>query len=322
MSEDIVDKWLADHGASKTDTESAKDQEGRKTGFVAIIGAPNAGKSTLVNRLVGAKVSIVTHKVQTTRMQVRGVVTKDLSQIVFVDTPGIFKPRRRLDRAMVSSAWSGASDADIVAFVVDAERGFKGDAGDILEKIGKLNHRKILLLNKVDRIQPEKLLALTAAAKDRADFEAVFMISALNGSGCDDVLQWLADEAPLGPWHYPEDQLSDLSVRLLAAEITREKLFLRLHKELPYSSHVETEKWEETDKGIRIDQVVYVQREAHKKMVIGASGATIKAIGAASRKDLIAVMEKPVHLFLFVKVREKWGDDPERYQSLGLEFPT
>ena len=302
--------------------EPAKTSQSTRAAFVAVIGAPNAGKSTLVNQLVGSKVSIVTHKVQTTRMQVRGVTSKDDAQIVFVDTPGIFKPRRRLDRAMVSSAWSGASDADVVAFVVDAERGFKGDAADILDKIGSVRQKKILLLNKVDQIAPEKLFDLAGKAQEKAGFDAIFMISALTGSGCADVLAWLANNAPEGPWHYPEDQLSDLPMRLLAAEITREKLYLRLHKELPYSSHVETEAWHETEKEARVEQVIYVEREAHKRIVIGAKGATLKAIGTLARTELADILEKKVHLFLFVKVRERWADDPERYRSLGLEFPS
>jgi GTPase len=292
-----------------------------RSGFVALIGAPNAGKSTLMNQLVGSKVSIVTHKVQTTRTQIRGIVMHDQAQIVFIDTPGIFQPKRKLDRAMVTSAWSGAGDADVVAFLVDAERGLKGDAVAILEKLQTVKTPKVLILNKVDRVQPEKLLALAASATATTPFDAVFMISALNGSGCADIVAWLAEKLPDGPWYYPEDQLSDLPMRLTAAEVTREKLMLRLHQELPYASHVETEKWEETAKAVRIEQVIYVERDSHKKILIGAKGQTLRAIGEASRRELTDIIGKPVHLFLFVKVRENWVNDPERYREMGLEFP-
>jgi GTP-binding protein Era len=293
-----------------------------RSGFVALIGAPNAGKSTLVNRLVGAKVSIVTHKVQTTRAIVRGIATRGVTQIVFVDTPGIFKPRRRLDEAMVTTAWGGAKDADLVLVLVDAEYGLKGDGLAMLEKLGDIRQPKLLVLNKIDRIKRDRLLELTAQANELASFERTFMISALTGSGCDDLLYHLAAALPEGPWYYPEDQLSDLPMRQLAAEITREKLFLRLHEELPYSSHVETEKWEERKDGsVRIEQVIYVERDSQKKIVIGKKGETIRAIGEAARKEMAEILEQKVHLFLFVKVREKWGDDPERYREMGLEFP-
>jgi GTPase len=292
-----------------------------RSGFVALIGAPNAGKSTLINQLVGTKVSIVTHKVQTTRSQIRGIVIEGRTQIVFIDTPGIFAPKRSLDQAMVKSAWSGAGDADIVALLIDAERGLKGDSLTILEKLRNVGNRKILLLNKIDRVPREMLLALTKSATETTPFDAVFMISALNGNGCADVVAWLANALPEGPWYYPEDQISDLPLRMAAAEVTREKLMLRLHQELPYSSHVETERWEETAKSVRIDQVVYVERDAHKKIVIGARGQTLRAIGEAARKDLAEMLEKKVHLFLFVKVRENWVNDPERYREMGLEFP-
>ncbi|MBO6539030.1 MAG: GTPase Era [Rhizobiaceae bacterium] len=293
-----------------------------RSGFVALIGAPNAGKSTLVNRLVGAKVSIVTHKVQTTRAIVRGIATHDKAQIVFVDTPGIFKPKRRLDEAMVTTAWGGAKDADLVLVLIDAERGIKGDALALLENIGEVRQPKVLVLNKIDRIKRDTLLALTQQANEYAEFERTFMISALDGSGCNDLLDYLAGKLPEGPWYYPEDQLSDLPMRQLAAEITREKLFLRLHDELPYSSHVENEKWEErADGSVRIEQVIYIERDSQKKIVIGKKGETIKAIGEAARKEVAEILEQKVHLFLFVKVREKWGDDPERYREMGLEFP-
>jgi GTP-binding protein Era len=295
---------------------------GTRSGFVALIGAPNSGKSTLVNRLVGAKVSIVTHKVQTTRAIVRGIATHGQAQIVFVDTPGIFKPRRRLDQAMVTTAWGGAKDADVVMLLIDTERGIRGDAETILDNLKHVRQPKLLILNKVDRVRPEVLLTMAKEANERAVFERTFMVSALTGTGCDDILDYLAAALPAGPWYYPEDQLSDLPMRQLAAEITREKLFLRLHQELPYSSHVETEKWEEKKDGsVRIEQTIYVERDSQKKIVLGAKGETIRAIGQASRKDLCAILEQPVHLFLFVKVRENWSDDPERYREMGLEFP-
>ena len=292
------------------------------SGFVALIGAPNAGKSTLVNRLVGAKVSIVTHKVQTTRALVRGIATHRNAQIVFVDTPGIFQPKRRLDRAMVTTAWGGAKDADLVLVLIDAERGLTGDAEAMLERLADVRQPAVLVLNKVDRVPRETLLGLASAANERAKFEATFMVSALTGSGCDDLLDFLAGRLPEGPWYYPEDQLSDLPMRQLAAEITREKLYLRLHQELPYSSHVETEKWEEKKDGsVRIEQVIYIERGSQKKIVLGSKGETIKAIGAAARKEIGDILGQTVHLFLFVKVRENWGDDPERYREMGLEFP-
>lgn len=293
-----------------------------RSGFVALIGATNAGKSTLVNRLVGAKVSIVSHKVQTTRAIVRGIAIHKQAQIVFMDTPGIFKPRRRLDRAMVTTAWGGAKDADAIMMLIDSERGLKGDAETILEGLKEVEQPKMLVLNKIDRVSREDLLKLATAANEYVDFERTFMVSALTGSGCDDVLDYLAMKLPEGPWYYPEDQISDLPMRQLAAEITREKLFLRLHQELPYSSHVETEKWEERKDGsVRIEQVIYVERDSQKKIALGKNGEAIKAISMASRKELSEILEQPVHLFLFVKVREHWGDDPERFREMGLEFP-
>jgi len=307
-----------------TEQENEAVEAGAPThsGFVALIGATNAGKSTLVNRLVGAKVSIVSHKVQTTRAIVRGIAIHDNAQIVFMDTPGIFKPRRRLDRAMVTTAWGGAKDADFIMFLIDSERGLKGDAETILEGLKEVHQPKILVLNKVDQVSPETLLTLAKAANDVVPFERTFMISALNGSGCDDVMDYLAKALPEGPWYYPEDQISDLPMRQLAAEITREKLFLRLHQELPYSSHVETEKWEERKDGsVRIEQVIFVERDSQKKIALGKNGEAIKAISMASRKELSEILEQPVHLFLFVKVRENWGDDPERFREMGLDFP-
>ncbi|MEQ8479383.1 MAG: GTPase Era [Hoeflea sp.] len=293
-----------------------------RSGFVALIGAPNAGKSTLVNQLVGAKVSIVSHKVQTTRAIVRGIAIHDRTQIVFIDTPGIFTPKRRLDRAMVSTAWGGAKDGDLVLVLIDAERGIKGDAEALLDSLGDRQGGLILVLNKIDQVKRETLLALTAAIHEKARFDETFMISALNGSGCSDLMDYLARTLPEGPWYYPEDQISDLPMRQLAAEITREKLYLRLHQELPYASHVETERWEEKKDGsVRIEQVIYVERDSQKKIVLGHKGETIKAIGQASRKEISEILDQKVHLFLFVKVRENWGNDPERYREIGLEFP-
>lgn len=293
-----------------------------RCGFIALVGAPNAGKSTLLNALVGTKVSIVTHKAQTTRAQIRGVVTDGAAQIVFIDTPGIFTPKRRLDRAMVEAAWTGAGDADFVAMIVDAERGVTDEVGALMTGLADLSHPKLLVLNKVDLIKREKLLALSESLNARVTFERTFMVSALTGDGVKDFLDFCATRVPLGPWHFPEDQLTDLTLALTAAEVTREKLFLRIHDEIPYNAHVETEKFTVNDDGsYRVDQVIYVTRDTHKKIVLGARGQTIKAIGAEARKELMEIFEVPVHLFLFVKVREKWGDDPERYREMGLEFP-
>jgi GTP-binding protein Era len=303
-------------------TVDPEEKPATRSGFVALIGAPNAGKSTLINRLVGAKVSIVTHKVQTTRAIVRGIATHGAAQIVFVDTPGIFKPKRRLDEAMVTTAWGGAKDADIVMLLIDAERGIRGDAGAILDNLSRTMQPKILVLNKIDKVPVEKLLELSKIANERVDFVKTFMVSALGGAGCQAILDYFAESLPAGPWYYPEDQISDLPMRQLASEITREKLYLRLHQELPYSSHVETEKWEEKPDGsVRIEQVIYVERESQKKIVLGAKGETIRSIGQSSRMDIAGILDQKVHLFLFVKVRENWGDDPERYREMGLEFP-
>lgn len=303
-------------------TSIGESEQATHSGFVALIGAPNAGKSTLINQLVGSKVSIVTHKVQTTRDLVRGIATHGAAQIVLLDTPGIFKPRRRLDTAMVTTAWGGAKDADIVLVLIDAERGIKGDADAILDRLADVRQPKVLVLNKVDRVKPEALLTLTKTANERVAFDRTFMVSALTGSGCKDLLDYLAATLPSGPWYYPEDQISDLPMRQLAAEITREKLYLRLHQELPYSSHVETEKWEEKKDGsVRIEQVIYVERDSQKKIVLGHKGETIRAIGEAARREIGEILEQKTHLFLFVKVRENWGDDPERYREMGLDFP-
>jgi GTP-binding protein Era len=293
-----------------------------RCGFIALIGAPNVGKSTLINALVGSKVTIVSHKVQTTRALIRGIATEGQAQLVFIDTPGIFAPRRRLDRAMVTTAWAGAHDADIVGILVDAKRGIDDETDALLSHAERVRHPKILIINKVDLTDKPALLALVQAANERVKFEATFMVSALNGDGVADVKQWFATHVAAGPWHYPADQISDAPIRSLAAEITREKLYHRLHQELPYQSTVETEAWTELKTGaVRIEQTIYVERESQRKIVLGKGGQTIKAIGAEARKEIAEIIEKPVHLFLFVKVREGWGDDPERYREMGLEFP-
>jgi len=291
-------------------------------GFVALIGAPNVGKSTLVNALVGSKVTIVSRKVQTTRALIRGITIVDNAQIILVDTPGIFSPRRRLDRAMVSTAWSGAHDADLVCVLLDAKVGLDEEAEGILARVAGVDHDKILVLNKIDLVPREMLLALAKAANERLAFKETFMISALSGDGVDDLRHALAEMVPAGPFLYPEDQMSDAPMRQLAAEITREKIFQRLHQELPYQSTVETGSWtERRDGSIRIEQTIFVEREGQRKIVLGKSGATIKSIGAEARKQLAEITGQPVHLFLFVKVRENWGDDPDRYREMGLEFP-
>jgi len=293
-----------------------------RCGFVALIGAPNVGKSTLVNALVGSKVTIVSRKVQTTRALIRGIVIEDNAQIILVDTPGIFLPKRRLDRAMVSTAWSGAHDADLVCVLLDAKAGIDEEAEAILSKLATVKHPKILVLNKIDLVPREKLLALAQAANDRMKFENTFMIAALSGDGVDDLRKTLAMMVPAGPFHYPEDQMSDAPLRHLAAEITREKIFRQLHQELPYQSTVETDSWtERKDKSVRIEQTIFVERASQRKIVLGKGGATIKSIGADSRKEIAEIVGVPVHLFLFVKVRENWGDDPDRYREMGLDFP-
>jgi GTP-binding protein Era len=293
-----------------------------RCGFVALIGAPNVGKSTLVNALVGAKVTIVSRKVQTTRALIRGIVIENNAQIILVDTPGIFLPKRRLDRAMVSTAWSGAHDADLVCVLLDAKAGIDEEAEAILTKVASVNHEKILVINKVDLVQREKLLALAQAANERMPFAKTFMVSAISGDGVDDIRSTLAEMVAPGPFLYPEDQMSDAPMRHLAAEITREKIYRKLHQELPYQSTVETDKWEERkDKSVRIEQTIFVERESQRKIVLGKGGATIKSIGADSRKEIGDILGVPVHLFLFVKVRENWGDDPDRYREMGLEFP-
>jgi GTP-binding protein Era len=300
----------------------ADDKGATRCGFVALIGAPNAGKSTLTNALTGSKVAIVTPKVQTTRALVRGIALADNAQLILVDTPGIFAPKRRLERAMVTTAWSGAQDADVVAFLIDATAGLDDESEAILTKLGELKQPKVLVLNKVDVADKPRLLRLAETANGRARFAATFMVSALTGDGVADLRGWLARHVPEGPWHYPEDEVSDAPLRQLAAEITREKLFLKLHQELPYRSTVETETWtERKDGSVRIEQTIYVERESQRKIVLGKEGRSIRAIGAAARRELAEILEKPVHLFLFVKVRESWGDDPDRYRAMGLEFP-
>ena len=293
-----------------------------RCGVVALAGAPNAGKSTLLNSLVGAKVSIVTRKVQTTRMRLRGIAIKGDSQIVFVDTPGIFTPKRRLERAMVSAAWSGVQDADVTVLVFDAKRGaIDPDTRLILDGLKTRKRRAVLALNKIDLIKRGRLLDLAARFEAEGIFDRVFMISALKGDGVRDLSAHLAREMPPGPWLFPEDQLSDMPMRLIAAEITREKLFSRLHQELPYSLTVETDGWEEfRDGGVRIEQTIYVRRNSQKAIVLGKGGQQIKQIRSESQTDLEAMLERRVHLFLFVKVREGWIDDPERYRMLGLDF--
>ncbi len=293
-----------------------------RCGFIALVGAPNAGKSTLLNALVGGKVSIVTPKVQTTRTRVTGIAMAGDAQLVFIDTPGIFQPVRRLDRAMVDAAWGGARDADIVVVLIDAKRGIDSDAQRIIDGLKRRGRRAIAALNKIDLVKRAALLPLTAELDATGVFTDTFMISALDGDGIDDLRDFFAARVPAGPWHYPEDQISDMPLRLLAAETTREKLFLRLHQELPYGLTVETENWDERKDGsVRIDQIIYIARENHKPMVLGKGGRLIKAVGSAAREDLEASLERRVHLFLHVKVAPKWADDPARYRDLGLEFP-
>jgi GTP-binding protein Era len=292
-----------------------------RCGFIAVIGAPNAGKSTLVNALVGAKVSIVSHKVQTTRMPLRGIAMEGASQLVFIDTPGIFAPRRRLDRAMVEAAWGGAGDADIVVLMIDAAKGVDDDVDRILAKLDGRRTPNILALNKVDRVKKERLLELAQACNARLPFAHTFMISALTGDGLADLKAHLARSVAPGPWHYPADEVSDAPLRVMAAEITREKIFERLHDELPYQATVETTAWLEKAKAVRIEQTIYVERDSQKAIVLGHGGRTIKQLSMQARQELTQILEKRVHLFLFVKVRENWGDDPERYRDMGLAFP-
>jgi GTP-binding protein Era len=291
-----------------------------RCGFAAIIGAPNAGKSTLINALAGSKVAIVSHKVQTTRMRVRAIVIEGKSQIVFVDTPGIFMPRRRLDEAMVEAAWSGASDADIVLMIVDARAGMTDDVYRIIAKLGEAKARAVLVLNKIDLVKRETLLGLAAQLNEAFGFGETFMVSATTGDGIDQLKRKLAVMMPEGPWLYPEDQIADVPLRLMASEITREKIYERLHQELPYASTVETENWEERPDGsVKIEQVIFVERENQRKIVLGKGGQTIRDIGSRAREELSRMLERKVHLFLFVKVRQNWATDPERLRAMGLK---
>ena len=293
-----------------------------RCGFVALIGAPNSGKSTLTNALVGAKVSIVTHKAQTTRGPVRGIALIGTSQVILVDTPGIFQPKRRLDRAMFASAWDRAGDADIVVLVIDAQRGLDQSLDTLLKHLPEVRRPIVAVLNKIDQVAKPDLLRLATDVAAIRPFDRVFMLSALNGDGVADLKDYLASAVPPGPWLFPEDQLTDASLRQTAAEITREKLFLRLHEELPYQLTVETIEWKELNDGsVRIEQTIYVARESQRKIVLGAKGQTIKEIGSAARADIAEIAGVKVHLFLFVKVREHWGDDPERYREMGLDYP-
>ena len=294
-----------------------------RSGFVALIGEPNAGKSTLLNKMVGAKISIVTHKVQTTRTRIRGVSIEDQSQIIFIDTPGLFKPRRRLDRAMVAAAWSGAADSDITLLLVEANRGLTEGVDKIISSISEtgLNGKLALVINKIDKVDVNDLLSLSKKINEHHPFIETFMISAEKGKGVDDLKRWLALSLPEGPWLYPDDQISDMPLRMIAAEITREKLTLRLHQELPYQLTVETEKWEEkSDKSLRIEQMIYLAKLSHKGIVLGKKGETIKAISTASRLSLEEFLGSKVHLFLRLKVREKWMEETERYSEIGLDF--
>ena len=292
-----------------------------RAGFVAIFGAPNVGKSTLLNRLVGAKVSIVSPKVQTTRSRVLGICIQGDTQIIFIDTPGIFRPQRRLDRAMVAAAWSGIGDADKILLLIDASRGYDGDTQNIVKRLKRSKQKSLLAINKIDLVAKPKLLELTNELHSTEIFSDIFMISAELGDGVDDLIAHLVLDIPTGPWLFPEDQISDMPGRLTASEITREKLYLQLHQELPYAASVETEGWTDNkDKSIRIEQVIYVERSTQKAIVLGKGGKRIKALGQASREELEKIFNRRVHLFLFVKVRENWGDDPERYRDLGLNF--
>jgi GTP-binding protein Era len=303
-------------------TEQAEDVLETRAGFVALMGPTNAGKSTLLNRLVGSKVAIVSHKVQTTRALVRGIAILDETQVVFVDTPGLFKPKRRLDRAMVQTAWSGAKDAECVCFVIDARKGLSEIVEAALEQLEGIRQPKWLILNKIDEMDQSELLPLIAAINEKLQFDETFPLSAITGEGVGAFVDALRRTMKPGPWLYPEDQISDMPMRMLAAELTREKLYERLHEELPYVSHVVTEDWKTTPKGHRVEQTIYVERDSQKKIVLGKGGQTIKWISMNARKAISHAVDAPVHLFLFVKVRPNWASDPERYNEMGLDFPT
>jgi len=295
--------------------------DGRRCGVVAVIGVPNAGKSTLVNQFVGAKVSIVTHKVQTTRSRIRGIAIVDATQIIYVDTPGIFAPHRRLERAMVDAAWMGAADADIVVLVVDARQGATDEVAHIVDGLKEAGRPAVLALNKIDTVKRESLLALANELNAAGIFDEIFMISALDGDGVGDLQTYLASQMPVGPWLFPEDQLSDLPQRLLAAEVTREKAYLYLHQELPYALAVDTEDWRDfKDGSVRVGQVIYIERESQKGIVLGKGGQTIKRIRSEAQHELSELLERPVHLFIHVKVRENWVNDPGRYREWGLRY--
>jgi len=295
--------------------------DGTRAGFVAIVGAPNVGKSTLLNQMVGTKVSIVSPKVQTTRARVLGICIEGRSQIVFIDTPGIFTPRRRLDRAMVAAAWGGAGDADDILLLIDATRGIDDNSRAIIDRLTATERKAIVAINKVDLVKKPNLLDLTNDLNRCGVASEIFMISAQTGEGVPDLLAFLGENMIEGPWLFPEDQISDMPQRLLAAEITREKLYLKLHQELPYATTIETENWEQRDDGsVKIDQIIYVERPSQKAIVLGKGGRQIKALGEAARRELEEMLDVRVHLFLFVKVREKWGDDPDRYRDWGLDF--
>lgn len=303
-------------------TEPSSENQQTRAGFVALMGPTNAGKSTLLNRLVGSKVAIVSHKVQTTRALVRGIAILNETQVVFVDTPGLFRPKRRLDRAMVETAWSGAKDAECVCFVIDARKGLSEIVESALEQLDGIRQPKWLVLNKIDEMDQSELLPLIAAINDKLLFDETFPLSAITGEGVDVFVDALRKTMKPGPWLYPEDQISDMPMRMLAAELTREKLYERLHEELPYVSHVVTEDWKTTPKGHRVEQTIYVERDSQKKIVLGKGGQTIKWISMNARKAISHAVDAPVHLFLFVKVRPNWASDPERYNEMGLDFPT
>jgi len=307
---------------TETPAERAAANAQTRCAIVALIGAPNAGKSTLINQMTGVKISIVTHKVQTTRARIRGIAMERECQLILVDTPGIFAPKRRLDRAMVDAAWAGAHDADMTLLLIDAAKGIDAEVRDILKRLPDIAGKKLLILNKVDLVKKDALLSLIEEVRRYSEFDDIFMISALSGDGVAELKKHLGETAPQGPWLYPEDQISDAPMRQLAAEITREKLTLRLHQELPYASTVETTAWKKLRQGgVRIEQTVYVMRDTQKKIVLGKQGQTIKNISMESRKELSEILGVRVDLFLFVKVRSKWGDDPERYHEMGLDFP-